>query len=129
MLRFYGYWDDRETEFGYIHHLEIHYYLADDTIEIKETVPENSGRDSGFMFLKRQKLPKLFKGLPGPGANSAFTVLNVLGKRYVADPLNCGREETEIYKEADLAIGCVVNCFGRKIVLTDCDPYTKEYYR
>lgn len=129
MLRFYAYWDDRETEYGYIHKLEIYYYLADDTIEMKEIISENSGLDSGFMFLRRQKLPKIYKGLPGPGANSEFTVLNVLGRgRYVADALDCGREDVEIYKECDLTIGGVINCFGRKIVITDCDPFTKQFY-
>lgn len=129
VLRFFGYWDDRETEFGYIHHLSIHYYLADDTIEMKEFLPENCGIESGFMFLKRQKLRKVYKGLPGPGVDAHFTVLNVLvQERYIADPLDCGREENDIYKECDLTIGGVINCFGRKIVITDCDPFTKQYY-
>jgi hypothetical protein len=59
VLRFYGYWDDRESLSGMLHDLEIHYYLADDTIEIKENIPPNSGCDSGFMFLHRCKLPKV----------------------------------------------------------------------
>lgn len=59
VLRFYGYWDDRDNLYGEIHNLEIHYYLADDTIEIKEILPENSGRDVGPLFLKRSKIPKV----------------------------------------------------------------------
>lgn len=60
--------------------------------------------------------------------------MNVLGAglqsgRYVADPLNCGMQHTEYYKPKDLAIGASINVYGRKVVLTDCDPYTKEYYR
>ena len=58
-FRFYGYWDDRDTEFGILHHLEIHYFLADDTIEIKETSGGNSGREAGPMFLKRMRLPRV----------------------------------------------------------------------
>ncbi|CAG9786774.1 unnamed protein product [Diatraea saccharalis] len=46
VLRFYGYWDDRDSEFGVMHFLEIHYFLADDTIEIKETMPPNSGMEA-----------------------------------------------------------------------------------
>lgn len=129
VLRFFGYWDDRETEFGYVHVLDINYYLADDTIEIKENVRDNSGCDSGITFIRRQKLPKSFKGLPGPGADAPYTVLNVLNGRYVVDPLNCGKDEVEIYRDWDLAVGGVLNCFGRKIVLTDCDRFTKQYYR
>lgn len=86
------------------------------------------------MFLRRSKLPKYYKGLPGIGSDQPFTILNVLGAglqsgRYVADPLNCGKEEIDCYKETDFSIGGIVNCYGRKIVLTDCDGFTKEYYR
>ncbi|XP_022907177.1 EF-hand domain-containing family member C2-like [Onthophagus taurus] len=133
VLRFYGYWDDRESENGILHDLEIHYYLADDTMEIKEIIPPNSGRDTGFMFMKRAKLPKVFKGLPGPGVDSNFTVLNVLGPglggRFITDALNCGKEVVHYYKENELTIGGIINCYGRRILLTDCDPYTKAYYR
>jgi hypothetical protein len=62
VLRFYGYWDDRESHHGMLHDLEIHYYLADDSIEIKESIPPDSGCESRFMFLHRCKLPKV-KGL------------------------------------------------------------------
>ena len=38
----------------------IHYYLADDTVEIREVHHANDGRDSFALLLKRQKLPKSF---------------------------------------------------------------------
>ncbi|XP_050679818.1 EF-hand domain-containing family member C2-like isoform X1 [Leptidea sinapis] len=107
VLRFHGYWDDRSSEFGFIHLLEIHYFLADDTIEIKEELPPNSGIEAGPMFLKRMRLPRkipshveMTGGAPQPS-----------------------------YSPADLTIGAVLNVFGRKVVLTNCDPFTKEYYR
>lgn len=114
--------------------MEIHYYLADDTIDIKENVVDSAGRDNSFVFMRRAKMPKVYKGLPGPGADSPFTVLNVLGSgvqsgRYIADTLDCGAEHIDFYKEQDFTIGGVINVFGRKVVITDCDPYTKEYYR
>lgn len=59
VLRFYGYWDDCESLHGVLHDLELHYYLADDTVEIKENIHPNSGRGLGFMFLQRCKLPKV----------------------------------------------------------------------
>ncbi|KAK4880112.1 hypothetical protein RN001_008258 [Aquatica leii] len=134
VLRFYGFWDDRETQYGYLHHLEIHYYLADDTIDIKEVVVDNGGNSSSFVFIRRAKLVKTYKGLPGIGAHAEDTLLNVLGNdiksmRNVVDNLCCGKEYVEYYKEQDLTIGGVLNCYGRKVVLTDCDPFTKEYYR
>ncbi|KAJ8920607.1 hypothetical protein NQ315_004746 [Exocentrus adspersus] len=132
VLNFKGYWDDQKTEYGYIHLLEIRYYLADDTIEIKELQSE-SGGEPGFMFLRRGKLPRIYKELPSPGHDTPYTVLNVLGsaltsRRYIVDPLNYGGSKTQYYTDRDLSIGAVVNCYGRKIVLTECDDYTKLYY-
>jgi hypothetical protein len=46
----------------------IHYYLADDTIEIREVHFANNGRDQFPLLLKRQKLPKQF-GVNQPGQN------------------------------------------------------------
>ncbi|XP_039752829.1 EF-hand domain-containing family member C2-like [Pararge aegeria] len=107
VLRFHGYWDDRESEFGTIHLLEIHYFLADDTIEIKEVLPPNSGMEAGPMFIKRmripRKIPPRIEMTGGPKLSS--------------------------YSPADLSIGAVINVYGRNVVLTDCDPFTKEYYR
>ncbi|PSN34041.1 EF-hand domain-containing family member C2 [Blattella germanica] len=116
VLRFYGYWDDRENPHGIFHELEVHYYLADDTIEIKEIIPPNAGRDYGFMFLHRSKLPKIYKNLPLPGYDDPHTVLNVLPigflkGRYLVDALNCGQEPVEYYKDCDLAIGTSINDF------------------
>ncbi|KDR17132.1 EF-hand domain-containing family member C2, partial [Zootermopsis nevadensis] len=133
VLRFYGYWDDRESLNGMLHDLEIHYYLADDTIEVKENIPPNSGCDSGFMFLHRCKLLKVYEELPSLGYNDPHTVLNVLSTgflkgRYLVDALNCGQQSVEYYEDSDLAIGAVINVYGRKVVLTDCDHFTKEYY-
>ncbi|CAG9766108.1 unnamed protein product [Ceutorhynchus assimilis] len=132
VLHFKAYWDDQNTEYGYLHFLELRYYLADDTIEIKELQSETGG-EHGFMFLRRGKLPKRYRELPAVGSNANYTVLNVLGsalsaRRYLVDPLDCGREKIEYYHEKDLTIGGLINCYGRKLVLTDADAFTREYY-
>lgn len=57
VLRFTGYWEEQNSSVVRI--LEVLYHLADDTIEIKEKLPPNSGRISNGMFLKRAKLPKV----------------------------------------------------------------------
>jgi len=59
VLRFYGYWDDTESLHGIIHDLELHYYLSDNTMEIKENVLPNAGRDSSLILVKRMKIPKV----------------------------------------------------------------------
>lgn len=74
-----------------------------------------------------------------PGDNIGINLLNVLtsggGKsggqikhRYVVDPLGTGPGVVEYYTDKDLAIGTCIDCYGRKIVLTGCDNFTKEYY-
>ncbi len=39
--------------FGDLREMELHYFLADDTVEILEKVPPNSGRDAVPVFLRR----------------------------------------------------------------------------
>ena len=44
----------------------MHYYLADDTMEVREVKSPNSGRGNFSVLLKRQKFPKKFNlDLPG----------------------------------------------------------------
>ncbi|XP_050466655.1 EF-hand domain-containing family member C2-like [Cataglyphis hispanica] len=134
VLRFYGYWDDTESLHGIIHDLELHYYLSDNTMEIKENLALNSGQDSGPMLVKRMKIPKFYTGLQPIGTEDRFTILNVLGEDirqgyYMVDALNTGKISIDYYKDNELNIGSIINAFGRKIVITDMDAFTKEYYR
>lgn len=134
VLRFYCVWDDRETnQFGDMRQMILHYYLADDTIEICEVLPANSGRDAVPTFLHRGRLPKTIEPLRRPGEVADRTVLNVFGPmghggRYILDSLKTGAVNQEFYKDNDLQIGAVVNVYGRKFLLCDCDAFTKEYY-
>lgn len=59
VLRFYCLWDDTDNMFGDAREMVLHYFLADDTVEIREVIPANSGRDAAPMFLRRQRLPKV----------------------------------------------------------------------
>ncbi|XP_030055562.1 EF-hand domain-containing family member C2 isoform X2 [Microcaecilia unicolor] len=135
VLRFYGIWDDRESLFGDLRELVVHYFLADDTMEVLEVVKSNSGRDSAPVLIHRMKLPKNAPvDLPRPGQITTHTVLNVFGpmghgSRYLLDRLETGALEQDFYKDCDLKIGAIINAWGRRIVLCDCDEFTKEYYK
>lgn len=134
VLRFYCYWDDTESMFGDPREMVLHYFLADDTIEIREVIPPNSGRDAAPMFLRRGKLPKNVESLKQPGKVTDRTVLNVFGPtghggRYILDSLKTGASPTEFYCDSDLTLGAVINVWGRKMLVVDCDDFTKEYYR
>ncbi|KAF1628686.1 EF-hand domain-containing family member C2, partial [Eudyptes filholi] len=136
ILRFFCVWDDPESMFHDPQELVLRYYLSDDTIDIKEIIPVNSGRDVVPLFLRRDKLPKYAPtGLYQPGTITSRTVLNVFGKlvgnrsRYILDNRKTGAVHQEFYRDSDLKIGAVINVWGRKIMLCDCDEFTKEYYR
>eukprot|EP00075_Anas_platyrhynchos_P015529 XP_027304782.1 EF-hand domain-containing family member C2 isoform X1 [Anas platyrhynchos] len=136
VLRFFCVWDDPESMFHDPRELVLHYYLSDDTIDMKEITPANSGRDAVPLFLRRDKLPKYAPtGLYQPGTITARTVLNVFGNlvgnrgRYILDNRKTGAVHQEFYRDSDLKIGEVINVWGRKILLCDCDEFTKDYYR
>ncbi|KAM6290237.1 EF-hand domain-containing family member C2 [Porphyrio hochstetteri] len=136
VLRFFCVWNDPESVFHEPRELVLRYYLSDDTIDIKEIIPVNSGRDAIPLFLRRDKLPKNAPtGLYQPGTITSRTVLNVLGKlvgnkgHYILDNRKTGAVHQEFYRDSDLKIGAVINVWGRKITLCDCDEFTKEYYR
>lgn len=99
VLRFYTKCDD----LPYI----IHYYLADDTVEIREVHHPNDGRDSFSLLLKRQKLPKSF-GVNQPGQN-------FIGDNY----LTCDEIEPKGTIEA----------FGRIFRITGVDEFTNAYLK
>jgi hypothetical protein len=84
----------------------VHYYLADDTIEIREVHHPNDGRDSFALLLRRQKLP--FKhDVNQPG-------LSFIGDNY----LTCDEVEP----------GQPINAFGRDFHILGVDQYTQEFY-
>ncbi|XP_077987927.1 EF-hand domain-containing family member C2-like [Glandiceps talaboti] len=136
VLRFNCYWDDRDSLYGDKRNMVLLYYLSDDSIEIREVLPPNSGRELlGRTFLHRSQVPKP-KGdylLPTVGGKNGQLVLNVLGsgrrQRVMVDNSYPGPNYQEHYKDSDLMIGRTVNVWGRKFYLYDCDPYTKEHYK
>ncbi|KAM3132970.1 hypothetical protein pb186bvf_014966 [Paramecium bursaria] len=96
VLKFYVF-----SEIPYI----LHYYLADDTIEIKEINSPNSGRDPFAMMLRRQKLPRKFS-------------LNQPGQTYAED----------FIRPQDIQYGQPLIIYNRKFMINGCDPFTKAYY-
>jgi len=134
VLRFYCYWDDTSEMYGDPREMVLHYFLADDTIEIRESISPNSGRDAVPMFLKRDRLPKDVFPLLQPGEKTNRTVLNVFGPtghggRHILDSLKTGAVNPEFYNDSDLAVGTVLNVWGRRIVVCGCDDFTKEFYK
>jgi len=99
VLRFYTYSDDEP--------FIIHYYLADDTIEIRELNFANSGKHNFSLLLRRQKLPKSFSvGQPGLDTNA---------ESYLT--------------EDDIKPGEPIIAFGRVFKITGVDEFTHNFYK
>eukprot|EP00752_Nemacystus_decipiens_P006497 g5850.t1 len=100
VLRFQAVWDDRESLYGDIQRFEMHYFLSDDTIEIRAVHGPNSGRDPVPVLVKRGRIPKSIAG----GA------------------------ESEPYHWSDFDVGVELNVYERPLVLVDADGHTREFY-
>lgn len=70
--------------------------------------------------------------------DTPLTILNVFGSmyasknkkaHYMVDNLADQDSGIEFYKDNDLAIGAVLNIFGRAFIITDCDEFTRQYYK
>jgi len=109
VLRFYSTFRDDKL-FGEVRPYIVHYFLADDTVEVLEVRDANSGRDGCPALLKRQKLPKDFKDL------------NADWKRGV------NMSDIPYYSESDLKIGADLQVFNRSLTLLGCDAFTKNFY-
>jgi len=115
VLRFYAVWDDRHNMFGELREFILHYYLVDDTVEIREVHTQNDGRDPFPILLARQRVPRNFKAIP----MEFPTCVMELSQAELSDLLN----------PADFAIGKSVHVFGRDFLLYNVDDFTKNFYR
>uniref|UniRef100_A0A1B0EV89 Putative ef-hand domain-containing family member c2 n=1 Tax=Lutzomyia longipalpis TaxID=7200 RepID=A0A1B0EV89_LUTLO len=134
VLRFMAFWDDSQSDFGYVRDLILLYYLADGTVEIIEMLPPSNGREETTTFLKRMKLPKKLESITDLDFQSSFTVLNVFGAgltggRLIPDSKASMDNSKDFITEKDLQIGKTLSVFGRNVVLSDCDTFTKNFYK
>ena len=98
VLRFYVRYDD----IPYV----VHYYLADDTCEIREVHHPNDGRDNFALLLKRRKIPYSFS-VSQPG-------LQFIGDNYLT--------YDQIHPEG------TIDAFGRNYQITGVDEFTQSFY-
>jgi hypothetical protein len=111
VLRFFCVWSDQKM-YGEQRPYVLHFFLADDTVEVMEIKQPNSGRDAFPALLKRQKLPKNF--------NEITPDVSRIGWK--------PDEKVQYYTEEDFRIGETVQVYGRKLLITGCDEFTKNFY-
>jgi hypothetical protein len=110
VLRFYTAWDNRGSMFGDLMLFLVHYFPADDTMEVMEQHTANSGRDPFPCLLKRGKLTR--------------------GGQTVDDPNGRADENDDAppYHWSDFSIGSTIMCFGRELTILDVDGNTRRFY-
>ncbi|OQR81910.1 hypothetical protein THRCLA_11298 [Thraustotheca clavata] len=100
VLRFFCSWDDPHPLYPETRHFVLHYFLADDTVEVREAKKDRERRGNSFaVLLSRRKLP--YEGEDKSPRN--------------VTPL-------------DLRCGDDIVVFGRLFHLESCDEFTKQYY-
>ncbi|KAM5286799.1 EF-hand domain-containing protein 1 isoform 1-T1 [Hipposideros larvatus] len=115
VLRFYAIWDDTDSMFGECRNYIIHYYLMDDTVDIREVHERNDGRDPFPLLMNRQRMPKV---LVKNGKNFPRCVLEI-----------SDQEVLEWYTAKDFIVGKPLTILGRTFFIYDCDPFTRQYYK
>ncbi|KAL6078584.1 hypothetical protein STEG23_011153, partial [Scotinomys teguina] len=115
VLRFYAIWDDTDSLFGECRHYIIHYYLMDDSMEIREVHERNNGRDPFPLLMNRQRMPKI---LAESTKNFPQCVLEI-----------SDQEVLEWYTAKDFIVGKPLTILGRTFFIYDCDQFTRQYYK
>ena len=106
VLRFFCLWDDRSALYGDRRPFVLHYYLADDSVEVLEVAEPNSGRDPFPVFLRRQPLPNKKLEVDALGPTKTYTY----------------------YTHKDLRVGATVDVYNRRFLIHDADAFTKRWY-
>merc|ERR1719421_264155 len=108
VCRFFAVLDDLSTPQFERRPFTIHYFLSDDTVEMREQYPLNSGRDNFPVFFRRAKMPK--------------------DTARVAGPLEPPMRDSDFVKLSDFAVGKRINLSGRSYLVYDADDFTREYF-
>lgn len=113
VLRFYCEWDDSDRLYGDKTAFTLHYFLAEDTVEVAEVHVANSGKDPFGLFLRKQKLPKDWHSSLREDREQSCE----------DDP-----PTESYYRPEDLKVGGIVDVYGRKLLIKGCDPFTRNWY-
>jgi len=107
VLRFFALWDDSASKYGQVYKMVIHYFLSDDTMDVRKLV-----KGETEPFLRRHRVPKEVISYSVDGSNLSPTATN----------------EDQFYHENDFFIGQVISVYGREILLCDADEFTRSYF-
>jgi EF-hand domain-containing protein 1 len=127
VLRFFGLWDSRAQLFGDALQVKVHYYLADDKIEIVSVLDRNSGRDPLPTLLKKTRLLKR----PRIDSPTSKTRPPTSPQREGDQPPQQAHQtvvDDRPYHWHDLRIGEVISVAALDVLLYDADEFTRSFY-
>ncbi|CBY33608.1 unnamed protein product [Oikopleura dioica] len=110
VLRFYATWDERDQLYGEVRKFIVHFYMADDTLEIREVHQANNGRDPFPILVSRQRMPK-----------------HLVPKTYPSVEKDIVSESVGFFEASDLKVGEIIVANNRKMLLYDCDGATRQF--
>lgn len=113
-LRFYGVYDDTHSLYGDKIMVRLHYFLADNKMEVVADTSRNSGRDG-------LALPRLSKNSI-PKSDDKFAITNA-NNTILQDG-----DPVEMYHWRDLFIGEYIQTASIRIRILDADRFTREFY-
>lgn len=135
VLRFFGIWDSRDTLFGDVLRVKLHYTLADDLIEIIAIPDRNSGRDPLPTLLKKSVIMKRVP-LQGDGFENNGLFRSTTPNTPSAEAGGGGRSmspsaayEERPYHWSDLHIGDTIAVASMHVQLVDADAFTRQFYQ
>lgn len=129
VLRFYCLWDNRKQLYGDVMKVRLHFYLADEMIEVLPLSGEKqNGRDKLPKYLKKTRVPKpdqdngMRSGAPNA---SAFMSFNSNASLTVIEPIV---PTVQYYQWHDLKIGSIFKIASIELLLVDADDFTKQFF-
>jgi hypothetical protein len=108
VLRFFAVMDDISTPQFERRPFILLFFLADDTVEIREMYPLNCGRDNFPIFFRRGKMPRGKVELMGPQAEK--------------------KKKHEFVHGNEWSVGQVVELSGNQFFVYDADEFTRAYF-
>lgn len=118
VLKFYAVWDDGVAAGSGRRPFIIHYFLVDNTLEVRELHEANDGRDPFPVLITRRKMPRDYTAVPEDFPTIIMEV-----------PAGGANGILDLINPSDFALGATVNIYGREFFIYDCDEFTKEFYR
>jgi hypothetical protein len=121
VLRFYGIWDSRARLFGDQLKVRLHYYLADNTMEVLPSPGPSDGRDKVPKYLKKTSV--LMEMDDNNSINDSTLMSN--------EPETAGPDAvvpSRPYHWTDLKVGMTIAVAALNITIIDADPFTRRFY-